>query len=653
MASESVADNFSSREDAKKAKQLQEARAAGTAAPEIDSSTGAMINPHNPQFITSAPWYLNQSKPSLKHQQAWNMKEAGTKEWYKRGTKGDVKTKFMKGACENCGAMTHTKKDCVERPRQVGAKFNGKNLMPDEYVETLDLDYDGKRDRWNGFQADDYKEVIDEWEKVEAERRKVKAAQMEERAKLKERLKAQKKDLKKKRKQRRRQLRRMAEGRDTDTGDSDTGTGDSDMNDSDTDSDTDSDSDASDDEDLGEKMKDFDKTTATTGTKDDKLRTTTRNLRIREDTAKYLLNLDVNSAFYDPKSRAMRDDPLKHLKDEEKGAFRGDNFLRSSGDSKALTELTVFAWDSYKHGEKVHDLAMPTQALKMFQVYKQRAKDLKDTQQKELLDKYGGEQHLNAPTELIFAQNDNYVEYSRDGRVLKGRERALVKSKYEEDTLVGNHSSIWGSWYDSVSGRWGFACCHQTMKNAYCVPLRRHAEAPEGEEEPAEEALEQAGLQDAGKASSSSDSDGSSSDEGGGAGQKEATAEKRKAKALAGLKLMAGGEQGGEAAAASAAAPDGAEAAAAYKLSEKKNSGFGHVLEDQVAALDQKAVAKAVEQEKKRRKTEKAKLSIDDERNRKYNSFGSDGQSTDVTAEELEAYRLSKMRGDDPMAQFM
>lgn len=31
-----------------------------------------------------------------------------------------------------------------------------------------------------------------------------------------------------------------------------------------------------------------------------------RNLRIREDTAKYLLNLDVNSAYYDPKSRPGR-----------------------------------------------------------------------------------------------------------------------------------------------------------------------------------------------------------------------------------------------------------------------------------------------------------------------------------------------------------
>ena len=37
-----------------------------------------------------------------------------------------------------------------------------------------------------------------------------------------------------------------------------------------------------------------------------------RNLRIREDTAKYLLNLDPSSAHYDPKSRSMREDPLPY-----------------------------------------------------------------------------------------------------------------------------------------------------------------------------------------------------------------------------------------------------------------------------------------------------------------------------------------------------
>lgn len=36
-----------------------------------------------------------------------------------------------------------------------------------------------------------------------------------------------------------------------------------------------------------------------------------RNLRIREDTAKYLRNLDSNSAFYDPKTRSMRENPYQ------------------------------------------------------------------------------------------------------------------------------------------------------------------------------------------------------------------------------------------------------------------------------------------------------------------------------------------------------
>ena len=37
-----------------------------------------------------------------------------------------------------------------------------------------------------------------------------------------------------------------------------------------------------------------------------------RNLRIREDTAKYLRNLDPNSAHYDPKTRSMRKNPYEH-----------------------------------------------------------------------------------------------------------------------------------------------------------------------------------------------------------------------------------------------------------------------------------------------------------------------------------------------------
>jgi pre-mRNA-processing factor SLU7 len=42
-----------------------------------------------------------------------------------------------------------------------------------------------------------------------------------------------------------------------------------------------------------------------------------KDLRIREDTAKYLLNRDVNSAYFDPKSRSMKDNPLPNAPEEK------------------------------------------------------------------------------------------------------------------------------------------------------------------------------------------------------------------------------------------------------------------------------------------------------------------------------------------------
>ena len=34
---------------------------------------------------------------------------------------------------------------------------------------------------------------------------------------------------------------------------------------------------------------------------------------------------------------------------------------------------------------------------------------------------------------------EHYVEYSRLGNVIKGQERAVAKSKYEEDVYINNH----------------------------------------------------------------------------------------------------------------------------------------------------------------------------------------------------------------------
>ena len=33
----------------------------------------------------------------------------------------------------------------------------------------------------------------------------------------------------------------------------------------------------------------------------------------------------------------------------------------------------------------------------------------------------------------------------------------------------GNHTSVWGSYWRD--GEWGYACCHQFVKNSYCTGM--------------------------------------------------------------------------------------------------------------------------------------------------------------------------------------
>jgi len=133
---------------------------------------GKEINPHIPQFISQAPWYLNNDGPSLQHQKTQQKKSDYDRTWYARGAKGASATKWRKGSCENCGAMTHKTKDCCERPRKLAAKWSGKDIRPDEVVQDLNLDYDGKRDRWNGYDSSDHLKMMEEFEKAEQERRR-------------------------------------------------------------------------------------------------------------------------------------------------------------------------------------------------------------------------------------------------------------------------------------------------------------------------------------------------------------------------------------------------------------------------------------------------------------------------------------------------
>lgn len=270
-----------SREEYRKQKEEDAARRAGEAVP-LKDEHGNEINPHIPSFITKAPWYADTGAPSLSHQRL--PEEVAVEphlklnQWYDRGAKaGPAAKKYRKGACENCGAMTHKKQDCVERPRKRGAKFTGKDIMADEVLQDFNGDYDAKRDRWNGYDPASYKAVVDEYEAIEAARQKAREEQID--AQTSTDIAAVKKVAKK------------AVADDEDFGSSD-------------EEDADEDKYAESADQVGQKL-------------DTKTRITVRNLRIREDTAKYLINLDPESAHYDPKTRSMRDAPEVGVKPED------------------------------------------------------------------------------------------------------------------------------------------------------------------------------------------------------------------------------------------------------------------------------------------------------------------------------------------------
>eukprot|EP00871_Galdieria_phlegrea_P003464 jgi/Galph1/4118/GphlegSOOS_G2749.1 len=420
----SASHTFKSRDELKKAKELEQARKAGTVEPEKDEQ-GRDINPHIPQYISKAPWYLDTGVPSLKHQrnEKLHQTKGDIEKWYERGKKVETKRRrFQKDSCENCGAMSHKTKECMERPRKVGAKYSGKDIKPDEVVQEIDLSWEGKHDRWNGFDPAEYQRVIEHYESLEKERERLKAEEVE---------------------------RKLAQSA---TKEKDSEDDVSDFSESDND----------------EGFKQKASGDVIIQQKDEGTRVIVRNLRIREDTAKYLRNLDVNSAYYDPKSRSMRADPLPHIDPDDKD-FAGDNFILYSGDTQRIAQVQLNFLEAEKQGVEMPNLiAEPSLAEIVHREYRAKRETVEERHKREVLEKYGGEEYLRKPSDELFPQQSEvYLEYGPDGKIRKGMQSAIPKSKYPEDIYENNHTAVWGSFYKD--GKWGYKCCHQVVRRSYCT----------------------------------------------------------------------------------------------------------------------------------------------------------------------------------------
>ena len=110
---------------------------------------------------------------------------------------------------------------------------------------------------------------------------------------------------------------------------------------------------------------------------------------------------------------------------EDEVDYAGDNFVRVTGDTVEHARAQLFAWEAGSKGLDVQALAEPTKLEALKREYMTKKTELKDESKSKIFDKYGGEEHLQAPPrELIFAQTEQYVEYSRTGKVIKGQENS-------------------------------------------------------------------------------------------------------------------------------------------------------------------------------------------------------------------------------------
>lgn len=370
-------------------------------------------NEYIPSFISKKPFYVDDDSSAndyLEHQRLHKEKE--DQKWYDRGKRvGPAATKYRKGACENCGAMTHKAKECLSRPRKHGAKWTGKDIEADEHIQKVELGWDAKRDRWNGYDAKEYQNVVEEYEELEALKRKAKDNASTE---------------------------QKATGEDGD-------------DDVDGDGDGTSEAKYAEESEMGRQQGKG-----------------TRNLRIREDTAKYLLNLDLDSAKYDPKTRSMVD--MGAQSDQAAALVAEENFMRASGDAQEFEKAQRYAWETQERGDanRQHLQANPTSGEYYRKKQKAEMDAKKAADKKALLEKYGGGEHLQAGPlrDMAVIENERFVEYDETGAI-KGEPKPAAKSKYAENVLINNHTSVWGSWWSNFT--WGYACCHSTVKNSYCT----------------------------------------------------------------------------------------------------------------------------------------------------------------------------------------
>lgn len=212
-----------------------------------------------------------------------------------------------------------------------------------------------------------------------------------------------------------------------------------------------------------------------------------KTIRDRQDVPSYIQNItsDPNNKIrieYDPKSRLTKNLSKGFVNDQQQ-------FVRQlTGEARKLNELQKFAWDIDEQDQKEHQVnklnqtftandeneeanvnldlnleASPTLMMLKAKKHAEEQKKQVDIRKGALLSKYGA--NTNATPDISKLQQTEY-RLKSELDLAKVDKNGLIRSRYPEDRIGMNHETIYGSYYED--GHWGYLCCKQTNKNAYC-----------------------------------------------------------------------------------------------------------------------------------------------------------------------------------------
>ena len=199
----------------------------------------------------------------------------------------------------------------------------------------------------------------------------------------------------------------------------------------------------------------------------------------------------------------------------------------------------------------------------------------------------------------------------------------MIRSKYEEDVIPNNHSSVWGSYWHNF--QWGYRCCHSLIKNAYCTG------------EAGKRAIETSNPEIAGSSGNQTSSSRLSE-------LRSTEGEDNENKANS-----AGDESSNDSSSEEEKAKSKTERTSSSKKKKRRKQKEKRRTKRKTKKAEEEDLLKiALEKEMESQKNADRLLAMD-ERKRPFNSMFT---AKEPTAEEVEAYQMKRPREEDPMAEF-